>query len=180
MTVVRKFTTYFNEMNPKVRLQIGVSLAAVLAIALLYSFAFDRVKGMERLRSAREAEIAELMVLKQRYREASSVAQRVANLQATVRPDDSPAKLVEDIGIKGKGLQVKPLKSDERDGFIEEVAEVKIDSITVNEAINLLYRLEYGNKPVTVRRALLKTRFEDPSRLDLSLTVALRKGAVQK
>jgi general secretion pathway protein M len=180
MNAIKQFAVRFNELNPTVRLRFGIGLAVLLAIALLYSFAQGQVKGLKRLRTAREAEIAEMMILSQRYREAASVAQRAANRLASVRPDDSPAKLIEEIGIKGKGLQVKPLKSDELGGFVEEVAEVKIDSITPNEAINLLYKIEYGSKPVAVRRALFKTRFEDPSRLDLSMTIALRKGAVQK
>ena len=180
MNALKQLASRFNELAPAVRLRLGIALAAMLAIALLYSLASDQVKRMESLRNAREAEIAELMVLRQRYREAASIAQRAANLQAAVRPDDSPAKLIEEIGIKGKALQIKPLKTDIRGGFTEEVAEIKIDSLTTNEMVNLLYRLEYGNKPATVRRAFIKTRFEDPSRLDLSMTVALRKGVAQK
>lgn len=180
MNAIRQYLSSFNELTPAVRLRFGIGIATLLALALLYSYARDQVTGMERLRSASEREITELLSLKQRYAEAAAIARRTANLQVSVRPDDSPAKLIEDIGIKGKGLQVKPLKSDERGGFVEEVAEVKIDSLTPNEAVNLLYRLEYGAKPVTVRKATFKTRFEDPSRLDLAMTIALRKGALQK
>lgn len=180
MSFIRQLTVRLNEMNPKVRLGIGIGLAVFLAIAIVYTFALDQVKRMERLRTAKESEIAELMILSQRHHEAAAIALRGANLQASLRPEDSPAKLIEDIGIKGKSVQVKPLKTEERAGAIEEAAEIKIDSLTVNEAINLLYRLEYGNKPATIRRALIKSRFEDPSRLDLSLTVALRKGSSQK
>ncbi|GAM08758.1 hypothetical protein OR1_01032 [Geobacter sp. OR-1] len=180
MNVIKHLVARFNELDPRTRLRIGIGLAILLAIALLYSFARDQITKMERQRSAKEADIADLIVLRQRYREAASAAQRSANLQASLRPDDSPAKLVEDIGIKGKALQVKPLKSEERAGVQEEIAEIRIDALTPNEAVNLLYRLEYGGKPVAVRRALIKTRFDDPARLDLALTVALRKGPAQK
>jgi general secretion pathway protein M len=180
MIAVKQILARFADLDPRVRLRFGIGLAILLALSLLYSFANGQVKKLERKRAAEEADVTELLVLKQRYKEAVSVSQRALNLQAAVRPDDSPAKLIEEIGIKGKALQVKPLKSEERAGVVEEIADIRIDSLTANEAVNLLYRLEYGSKPVTVRKALFKTRFEDPSRLDLSLTIALRKGPAPK
>lgn len=180
MNAIRDYLAGFNELSPSQRLRFGAGLAAFLIIVLLYSFARDQVKREEKIRNIRESELAELMTLKQRYSEAASKALRASNLLASVQPDDSPAKLIEEIGIKGRALQVKPLKTEERGGFSEEVADVKIDSLTPNEAVNLLYRLEYGTRPVTVRKAVFKSRFEDPSRLDLSMTIALRKGSVRK
>lgn len=180
MSTIREFAARFRELDPRIRLRWGIGLAVFLSLALLYSFANDQVKKIETLRIAKEGEIAELLALKQRFSEASAIAQRNANMQTAVRTEDSPAKLVEDTGIKGKSLQVKPLKSEERGGVIEEAAEIKIDSITPNETINLLYRLEYGAKPATVRRALLKTRFEDPSRLDLTMIVTLQKATAKR
>ncbi|MBT0664037.1 general secretion pathway protein GspM [Geobacter pelophilus] len=180
MNAIKQMVARFADLDPRVRLRLGIGLASLLALGLLYSYANDQVKKLERKRTAGEADIAEMLVLKQRYKEAASISQRALNLQAAVRPDDSPAKLIEEIGIKGKALQVKPLKSEERAGFVEELADIRIDALTANEAVNLLYRLEYGAKPVTVRKALFKTRFDDPSRLDLSLTVALRKGPAAK
>ena len=68
---------------------------------------------------------------------------------------------------------------EERGGFLEDAAEVKIDGVTANEAVNLLFRLEKGPRPVVIKRALLKTRFDDPARLDLTFTIALLKALPQ-
>jgi general secretion pathway protein M len=54
---------------------------------------------------------------------------------------------------------------------------VRIDGLTANEAINLIYRLEKGIRPLSVKKANLRVRFDDPSRFDLALTVALLKPA---
>ena len=107
------------------------------------------------------------------------VAQRLANRLAATRADDSPAKIVEEIGIKGKGSQVKPVKGEELAGFVEDAADVKIDGLPSNELVNLLYRLEKGTRPVTVKKALVKQRFDDPAKVDVSLTIALIKSAAQ-
>jgi general secretion pathway protein M len=118
-----------------------------------------------------------MMRLKVRYQSASVGAQRLSNRLMATRPDDSPAKVIEEIGIKGRGSQIKPVKGDEIPGYVEDAADVKIEALSANEAVNLIYRLEKGTRPVTVKKALIRQRFDDPSRLDLSLTIALIKPA---
>lgn len=170
---------WYHRLDSRDRLRIGIAIALVLLLAIVFSAANDRIDRLRKKLAAREAEIAEMMLLKQRYMEANSVSQKLANRLAATRPDDSPAKIVDEIGIKGKGSQIRPIKGEERGGFLEDAAEVKIDGLTANEAVNLIFRLEHGNRPVIIKRALLKTRFDDPSRLDLALTVALLKPSFQ-
>jgi general secretion pathway protein M len=170
----------YEQLEPAQRLKIGYLLVALLVLALIYSAIFDRIRGLERKRVSREASLAEMMVLKQRYKEASAGAQKLANRLSAVAPDDSPAKLIEEIGIKGKNSQIKPLKGEDRPGFIEDAAEVKIEGLTANEAVNLLYRLEKGAKPVVIKKANLKTRYDDPAKLDVTLNIALLKPAPQE
>ncbi len=180
MTSLKEIAAGFRELDPAIRLKLGIGCAVCLALALLYSLAHDQVNRLEKRRTAKESELAELLVLKQRYQETNSAAQRSANRLAAVRAGDSPAKLIEETGIKGKSLQVKPLKTEERNGFQEESADVRIEGLTPNEAINLLFRLEKGTRPLSIRKALFKPRFDDLSRLDLAMTVTLQKGALSQ
>jgi general secretion pathway protein M len=170
---------WYHRLDSRDRLRIGIAIALVLLLAIIFSAANDRIDRLRKKLAAREAEIAEMMVLKQRYMEANSVSQRLANRLAATRPDDSPAKIIDEIGIKGKGSQIRPIKGEERGGYLEDAAEVKIDGLTANEAVNLVFKLEHGSRPVIIKRALLKTRFDDPSRLDLAMTMALLKPSPQ-
>ncbi|WP_243369906.1 general secretion pathway protein GspM [Geotalea sp. SG265] len=167
------------EMDERTRLRFGMALAAVLILAVILSAINGSIKRLEKKRAAREADIAEMLILKARYMEANMGAMKLSNRLAATRPDDSPAKVVEEIGIKGKNTQVKPVKGEDRPGFVEDAAEVKVEGLTANEAVNLIYRLEKGTKPVVIKKALMKTRFDDPARLDLTLTVALIKVSQQ-
>ena len=169
----------YRQMDDRTRLRWGCAIAGLLVLALLYSAVNDRIAGMAVKRAAREAEIAEMLLLKVRYLQASAGAQKLSNRLAAVRPDDSPAKLLEDIGIKGKSSQIRPIKGGEGPGYLEDAAEVKLEGVTANEAVNLLHRLEKGSKPVVINKALIKSRFDDPSKLDLTLTIALLKSAPQ-
>jgi general secretion pathway protein M len=178
-----KFLNFFREryhrLESRDRLRVGIGIALLLFLLILFSTANARIGLLKKKLIAREADIAEMLVLKQHYLEVSSVARKLANRLAATRADDSPAKVIDEIGIKGRGSQIKPLKTEERGGFLEDAAEVKIDGVTANEAVNLLFRLEKGPRPVVIKRALLKTRFDDPARLDLTLTIALLKALPQ-
>lgn len=164
-------------LDSRTRQRIGMLLAFLLLVAVALSALNSRISALEKRRTAREADLAEMMRLKARYQAASAGAQRLSNRLSATRPDDSPAKIVEEIGIKGRGSQIKPVKGDEIAGYLEDAADVKIEGVTGNEAVNLIYRLEKGARPVTVKKALIRQRFDDPSRLDLSLTIALIKPA---
>ncbi|TGU74073.1 general secretion pathway protein GspM [Geomonas terrae] len=164
-------------LDSTIRQRIGVALAVLLAIVVALSAINSRITALEHKRAAREADIGEMMRLKLRYQEANAGAQRMANRLMATRPDDSPAKIIEETGIKGRGSQIKPVKGDDIPGYVEDAAEVRMEGLSANEAVNLVYRLEKGTRPVTVKKALIKQRFDDPSKLDVALTIALIKPA---
>jgi general secretion pathway protein M len=164
-------------VDSRTRQRIGMLLALLLLIAVALSALNSRISALEKRRTAREADLAEMMRLKVRHQAASVGAQRLSNRLMATSPEDSPAKVIEEIGIKGRGSQIKPVKGDDIPGFVEDAADVKIEGLTGNEAVNLIYRLEKGARPVTLKKALIRQRFDDPSKLDLSLTIALIKPA---
>ncbi|UFS71602.1 general secretion pathway protein GspM [Geomonas sp. RF6] len=176
---MKQITDLLQRMDRTTRLTLGIALAVALVAAIGLSALNGRIKTLEKKRVSREADLKEMMTLKVRYLEASAVSQRLSNRLAATKADDSPAKIVEEIGIKGKGSQVKPVKGEEIPGYVEDAAEVKIEGLTSNEAVNLLYRLEKGTRPVAVKKALIKQRFDDQSKVDVGLTVALIKPAPQ-
>jgi len=170
---------HYASMDRRTRLHWGVGISLLLLLLILFTTANERIAALERKRKAREADLVEMMTLQQRFLSARLASQRFAGRLSGTRSDDSPAKIIEEIGIKGKSSRVTPLKGEEKEGRIEDSAEVKLEGLSANETVNLLYRLETGSRPVLVKKANLKTRFDDPSRLDLTLTIALIKAAPQ-
>ena len=165
----------FHEMDHRVRLRWGIGIALILLLAIIWSTVSGAFSGLSRKRTAREAELTELMLLKQRYLNLKKESERLANRLAAVKADDSPGRVMEEAGFKGKPVQIRPMKGEERGGLQEDLAEVKIDGLTANELVNLLHRLEKGTKPVILKKLQVKTRFDDPAKLDATLTVALIK-----
>ena len=177
MSLIHDLRDAYHDLDSRTRLRIGTGIAGLLVIALLLTSAHATVAKLAKKRQAKEADLVELMQLKSRFQSARTRSQRFTNRLAATKPDDSLAKIVDEIGIKGKSLRVTPLKGEQRGNFQEDAAEIRIDGLTVNETVNFLFKLEKGSRPVVVRRADLKTRFDDPSRLDLIITAALLKSA---
>lgn len=78
----------------------------------------------------------------------------------------------EPLGLKEKVKSVKPLSSTEKG---EEKAEVSVQSVSMNEMVNLLYAVENAPMLLVVRKINIKTSFENPEQLNLSLTLSLIK-----
>jgi general secretion pathway protein M len=95
----------FSRMESKTRLRWGIGLACCLLLLIALTALNTRVALLMKKRRAREADIAEMLILKQRYLEANSGAQKLANRMAATRPDDSPAKIIDEIGIKEGPVQ---------------------------------------------------------------------------
>jgi general secretion pathway protein M len=165
----------YQEMDQSLRKALACGVIAALVLALLYSALNDRIRRLAKKRVAREAAVTEMLLLSSQYRNANNDSQRLNNRLAAVKPDDSLVKLIEETGIKGKNRQIKPTKGEERQGSLEDAAEVRIESLSANEVVNLLHKLEKGDKPVVIKKANLKTRYDDPAKLDITLTMALLK-----
>jgi len=176
MNIARKY----EELDQQTRKSLAILIITVLFLALCYSLLHDRIKLLTKKRASREAAVTELMLLSHQYRLASAGSQRLSNRLAAVRADDSPARLIEETGIKGKSTQVKPVKGEELQGMVEDAAEIRLEGISANEAVNLIYRLENNQRPVVIKKANLKSRYDDPSRLDVTLTVGLLKPLAQE
>jgi general secretion pathway protein M len=167
----------WQDLDGRTRLWFGYALIILLAAAVGWSALNSRVQALEKKRSARETVLKELLPLKASYLAARQSSDQLKGRMASLRPDDSPAKIIEDIGIKGKSVKILPLKSEERSGVTEDAADIRIEGLSLNEAVNLLYRLEKGNRPLVVKKSTIRTRFDDPSRCDLNIILALLKPA---
>ena len=82
-------------LDSRTRQRIGILLAFLLLVAVLLSAANSRISALEQRRTAREADLAEMMRLKARHQAASAGAQRLSNRLMATRPEDSPAEIVE-------------------------------------------------------------------------------------
>lgn len=182
MSPTEQLRDLFQNLQPATRRNLLWLLCLVLSLLVAYSLLSNRVQQLERTATARAATLQELLGLQQRYREASAAAGRLANRLAAVTPEDTPLALVEQTGITGSGsVQLKPLPRQENGATLRDTAEIRMQGLSLNELVNLLYLLEQQPKPVVVDKAVVRTRFSEPARLDLVLTLSLlRPGTAER
>ena len=174
LEIIREF---WQDLDARTRLWLGYVLIALLAASVGWSALSAKVQDLEKKRSARETVLKDLLPLKMTYLSARQSSEQLNGRMASLRPDDSLSKIIEDIDIKGKSIKIVPVKGENHAGFTEDAADIRIDGLTLNEAVNLLYRLEKGSRPLVVKKCNLRTRFDDPSRCDLSMVLALLRPA---
>lgn len=170
----------WQNLDSKTSLRGGYILVVLLAVAVAWSALNARVQALEKRCLAREAVLKELLPLKVKYFSVRRSADQLGGRVASLRPDDSPAKIIEETGIKGKSVKIVPLKGEERGGFAEEAADIRIEGLSINEALNLLYRLEKGSRPLVIKKSNVRMRFDDPSRCDVNLILALLKPTTRQ
>lgn len=181
MITFMKLKDYYISMDTNDKQLFKYAIIIILGLLLIYSSIANHISSLAHQRLSREQSLQELMSLKQRYYEASANAQRLANRIASITPNDSPASIIDELGIIPKGgFQAKPLPQQDRGAYSETGALVTLNGLTLNETINLLYRLEQGSKPVIIKQANLRTRFNDPSRLDVSMQLSLIRPTTTK
>lgn len=79
------------------------------------------------------------------------------------------------IGMERKVKSVKSLGVHEKKFGTEEEAELQIEKVDMNQMINILYRIENAPMVLSVRKTSVKTAFDNPSLLNITMTVGLVK-----
>lgn len=151
----------------------GLITFTIMLTVLMNLLSSER-RELELLKSQRK-EMAtlksEFLSLRQRIN-AVEGKKNLSNVQGVVQAVDD---VVSSVGLKDKVKTVKSTgKKEIRDGF-EEDADIYLEKVTMNEMINIFYRIENAPMVLTVKKAVVKKSFENPELLNLSLSVSFLK-----
>lgn len=127
----------------------------------------------------------ELARIKSQYAEMSLLNEEFISLKAKVDEAERKKKLSKingvipaldevfsPLGLKNRIKSIKPAGSREISGSIEEEADVSVEKVSMNEMVNLFYKIENSPMLLVIKKAGIKTSFEKPDLLNLNLTVS--------
>ena len=77
------------------------------------------------------------------------------------------------LGMKAKVKSVKALGARDIRYAIAEDADVLVERVTMNEMVNMLYKIENAPMALSLKRVNIRTAFEDPALLNISMTLSL-------
>jgi type II secretory pathway component PulM len=154
----------------------GAAAAFLLLLVFVLIPGVSRIKSQSRAVAAAEADLAEVRKARPEIlRVQSEIGAKAGIVQSAANVKDSPLTRItaalQEAGIPQAALNIKSGGVHNGDQFREETFDVRIENLTYLEAVKTLQRLSAGSLPVAIRSATLKSRYDDPRYLDVTLRV---------
>jgi general secretion pathway protein M len=155
-----------------------VFFAALIIFVLMSSYGIHQLSSGKRELAMLREQRNEMLQMKDEY---LALKQQIDSVEGRKNPS-GPQGIVQAVdevfqtmGLKDK---IKTLKStgkkEIRDGF-EEDADLYIEKVTMNEMVNILYRIENAPMVLTMKKVTIKKSFENPELLNISLVISFIK-----
>ena len=158
-------------------LRIGGAVAAALLLLVFFVIpGISRIKSQARAVAAAESDLAEVRKARPEIERIVGESGAKARLvQSAVNVKEAPltriTSALQEAGIPQAALNIKSGGTHDGGQFREEAFDVRIENLTYLEAVKTLQRLSGGSLPVAIRSAVLKSRYDDPRYLDVTLRV---------
>lgn len=154
----------------------GAAAAAILFLVFVLIPGISRIKSQGRAVAAAESDLAEVRKARPEIeRIQSETGAKAGIVRTSANVKDAPlsriTSVLQDAGIPQAALNIKSGGARDGELFREEAFDVRIENLTYLEAVKTLQRLSAGTLPVAIRSATLKSRYDDPRYLDVTLRV---------
>ena len=154
---------------------LSVFIAFIVIIAFAIHLLSSEKKELRLLREQQKEMIIlkdEFLSLKRRI-DAVESKKSLSNVQGIIQAVD---EVFLSIGLKDKLKTVKSTgRRDMKDGF-EEEAELQIEKVSMNEMVNIFYKIENAPMVLTIKKASIKKSFENPELLNIVLILSFLKA----
>lgn len=159
----------------------GALLAALLLVFgsyWAYRGALQRLDRSIAVRSRQAGELEvvrrEAMQLREKIQQAEGKLGQSAGFSLATYVEEQARQLAGGATLAYGRPQAPVITGD----LQEEIFEMKLEKLSYDQVLRLLWMPETAPVPMRIRSMELKKRFDDPTRLDLSMTVsAMRRGA---
>jgi general secretion pathway protein M len=156
-----------------------ISFSAVLISFLILSalgikMLSSQTKELHQLQEQRK----EMAVLRDEFLSLQQKIQTVenrknlTNVQGVLQAVD---EVFSSVGLKDKVKTVKNTGKRETKDGIEEEADVSVEEVTMNEMVNIFYRIDHAPMVLTIKKVTVKQSFENPELLNITLMLSFLK-----
>ncbi len=153
---------------------------AVLGVVLMIHFfwilpAMARMTLLDRLIPQKENELLEFSRLRGEY---LSLSHEVEQMKARLAPPNqfSPLSFLEEIAtrhqVRKQITTIRPLPPRAHELYREVPIEIKLDRITLSQAVPFLAAIEQAPYLLRIRQLTIKTQFSDPTFLDVTVGIS--------
>ena len=96
----------------------------------------------------------------------------LTNMQGVLQAVD---EVFSSLGLKDKVKSVKNTGKKETKDGIEEDADVSVEKVTMNEMVNIFYRIDHAPMILTVKKVTVKQSFDNPELMNITLILSFLK-----
>lgn len=153
----------------------------LIPVIIFIAVTYHVVGKVEKRAGVKKAEVLAFSSKKEEYLKERRAIEPFIRKILLPPSDRSPDSIIEEmakgIGIKGSIVSIKPMEEKPEKGYIKTGIDVKIEGITLNQMANLLYRIENFRNLILIKGFVMKSRFENPDLLDITMhAVLITKG----
>ena len=160
--------------NRKILSLITGSLVFIFLVAYGIHMLSSERKELKMLKEQQK----EMLILKDEFmtlRQRIGLVEGRKNLSNTQGIAQAVDEVFSSVGLRDKVKTVKSAGKRELKEGIEEDADISIEKVSMNEMLNIFYKIENAPMILTVKKATIKKSFENPELLNISLSLSFLK-----
>lgn len=155
------------------RLIIPSVFALALIICIIMINASISLKKRNAALKAQRDELAQLKAEYTAVRDRVDAVESKKSLSKVEGINQAVDQVFRSLGLSQKVKSVKSIGTWDKKYGIEEEAEVQVEKVTMNELTNIFYRMENAPMILSISKADMKTSFDSPTLLNITMTVSL-------
>jgi hypothetical protein len=147
-------------------------VAGILLVSAL--LLFYRSAALQKESAELRKQKKEFLILRGEFLELRNKIGRVEEKKSLTETEgivQAVDEILRPSGLNTKIKSVKPTGTRDRKHVLEEEAVVEFDKLNMNEMINVLYKIENAPMILLIKKTTLKTSFENPSLINMTMTV---------
>jgi hypothetical protein len=181
----RKIFAVTQRMSARERNLLGAAAVATLIIGF-YTLVWEplsesRVK-VERMIRVRQQELVEIQDQRRQYMDLLNRLEASRKIIDPENFDDDfslfphiESTVSEVLGGRDQISSMSPKTKAINDFYREEAVELKLNGISLEQLVNMMYGIEKGEQPLRLSRLQIKKRRRDPHQFDVTATVSMLK-----
>jgi general secretion pathway protein M len=152
--------------------------AAAVCVAVIFVLATNAIVGrVEKRAQPRKASLKAFYAQKEEYIKESAVVAPLEKKLLLPPSGVSPVAIIGEIGagigIKSNISSFKPFEDKALKGYVKNGVEVRVEGITLNQLVNLVYGIENYRNLLLIKDFSMKSRFDNPDIYDVTAQVVL-------
>jgi general secretion pathway protein M len=177
-------TNAYQRLSSRERTLLGGAVGAILLIGfytLIWQPLADSQVAIAKRIQLKEHELVEMQQMRETYLDLLNQFELRQKIIERADPKFSLFPHIETtvsqvLGGREKIASMNPQNKDLSGAYREDSVELKLNGVTLQQLVDLMYRIEKGAQPLRLTRLSVKKRAREPQTFDVTATVSMLKA----